>query len=483
MKITHYATIAILIILSAGFVNAQDARKWTLEECLNYAYENNLDVRRAELTMRNNEILLKQSRLSRLPSLNMNIYNSWRWGRSIDPTTNLFTTQRINSNGANATSQIILYNGSQQIRTTKRYKTDVLASNYDLEKSKNDVALNIVFGYLQVIFNRELLDNAKEKLNTTMAQLEQTEKKVKAGALPRTNLLDLQSQVASNEVEVINAQNDVDLAILQLKQFLQIPSEEMFDIVTPEFEQDNYEFVTYSVGEVFKQAETTQPEIKAADLKILSAEIGVKIAKGAHIPTVGIQGQFFTNYSDQNRSMTGETRIIVDDPGTIGYLEDNPNQLVKAFPIQREIPIREVKNIPSQWQDNRSWSAGFNIGIPIFNGWQTSANVQRAKIEEEMAKIAAEDTRNVLRQTIERAYNDAQAAVKVYNAAQKQVAALEESFRATERSYNLGAANYVDYQMASYNLFAARSDLVRAKFDYIFKLKVLDFYLGNPLTF
>ncbi len=483
MKIKQYFTIMVLFIFSTGFAGAQDIKKWTLEECINFAFDNNLNVRRAELTMRNNEILLKQSRLSRLPTLSMNIYNSWRWGRSIDPTTNLFTNQRINSNGANATSQMILYNGSRQVRTIKRYKTDILASNYDLQKSKNDVALDIVFGYLQIIFNRELLENAKEKLNTTLTQLEQTEKQVNAGALPRTNLLDLQSQAASNEVEVINAQNDVDLAILQLKQYLQIPAEEDFDIVTPDFGQDNYEFVAYSVSEVFKQAEATQPEIKAADLKIVSAEMGVKIAKGAHIPTIGIQGQFFTNYSDQNQSFTGEKQIIIDDPGTIGYLKDNPTQLVNAFPIQREIPIREVKNIPSQWQDNRSWSAGFNIGIPIFNGWQISANVQRAKIEKEMAEIAAEDTRNVLRQTIERAYNDALAAVKVYNAAQKQVEALEESFRATERSYNLGAANYVDYQLATFNLFSARSNLVRAKFDYIFKLKVLDFYLGNPLTF
>jgi outer membrane protein len=173
---------------------------------------------------------------------------------------------------------------------------------------------------------------------------------------------------------------------------------------------------------------------------------------------------------------------MIQDLGTIGYLNSDPTQTVSAYPIINQIPLRDTPNIPTQWADNRSWAAGFNIGIPIFNGWSTRTNIQRAKIQEDLAEINAKETRNILRQTIETAYNDAQAAVKIYDAAQKQVSALEESFRATEKSYNLGALNFVDYQISSFNLFSARSNLVRSKFDYIFKLKVLDFYLGNPLT-
>ncbi|MCK5471512.1 MAG: TolC family protein [Cyclobacteriaceae bacterium] len=480
MKLIKIFAIALFFLNSIS-IQAQEVKKWTLEECVNYAFDNNLTVQRSELSMQNEEVTLRQNRLSRIPSLNMNVFNSWRWGRSIDPTTNLFTTQRINSNGANATTQFLVYNGSRLSRSVKRSEKDVQAGFYELEKSKNDVSLDVVFGYLQIIFTRELLENSRFQLNTTKTQLDQTEKLVNAGALPRTNLLDLQSQLASNEVEVINAENDVNLAILQLKQYLQIQAEEEFDIVTPEFDKDNYEFVPFSVGEVYKQAESIQPEVKSADLRIESAEIGEKIAQGAHVPTVGLQGQFFTNFSDQNSVPTGDTERIVQDLGTVGYLKDDPTQLVNGILIQ-DRQIREVQNIPTQWVDNRSWSAGFNVGIPVFNGWQTRSNIQRAKIETELAEISATETRNILRQTIETSYNDAQAAVKVYNAAQKQVEALEESFRATEKSYNLGAANYVDYQLSSFNLFSAKSNLVRAKFDYIFKLKVIDFYLGNPLT-
>lgn len=477
MRIINILTLAFLLPLVA--VNAQDVKKWNLEECVNHALEKNLTVKRSELAYQNDEITLLQNRLSRLPNLNASLQNSWRWGRSIDPTTNRFTTQRINSNGASASSNMLLYNGSQLSRTIKQNQKDLEASMYDLQKSKNDVSLDVVLGYLQIIFTRELLENSKFQLNTTQTQLDQTEKLVKAGSLPMTNLLDLQSQLASNEVEVINAENNVALAVLQLKQYLQIPVEEEFDIVTPEFDKDDYGFVEYSVGEVFGQAESIQPEIKSADLRIESADLGIKVAKGARIPQVGIGGNFFTNYSDQNRNLVDRVIDPDADPTPIGYVFNDPTQIVVTPGLRTTF---EDINIPTQWKDNRSWSAGFNISVPIFNGWQTNSNVQRAKINRELAEINATETRNILRQIIETSYNDAQAAIKVYDAAQKQVEALEESFRATEKSYNLGAANYVDYQISSFNLFSAKSNLVRSKFDYIFKLKVLDFYLGNPLT-
>jgi outer membrane protein len=447
MKFSKTFTILFVALISLS-TQAQEMKQWDLEACVNHAYENSLTVQRSQLALKDNEALVKQGKLSRLPTLNMNVFNSWRWGRSIDPTTNLFTTQRINSNGANASSNFLLYQGSRLSRSIKQGEMNVQASMYDLEKAKNDVALDVVFGYLQIIFTRELLENAREQLKTTKTQMDQTAKFVDAGSLPITNLLDLQSQVAGNEVDVINAENDVNLAVLQLKQFLQIPAEEPFDIVTPDFSASNYAFVTMSVGEVFETAVQTQPEIKSADIQIESAQMGVKIARSDHIPQVGLQGQFFTNYSDQNKEFTGAEEI----PGQfnpIGFVLNSSEIVVE--PTFRTF-FNDI-NIPTQWADNRSWSAGFNIAVPIFNGWSTQTNVQRAKIQEDLAEINAVEARNVLRQTIETAYNDAQAAAKVFEAAQKQVDALEESFRATEKSYNLGAVNFVDYQVASFNLF------------------------------
>jgi outer membrane protein len=478
---------AILVFLLASFLlntaHAQEAKQWTLEECISYANNNNLNVQRGELAMRNNEASLKQSQLSRLPTFNFGASNNWRWGRSIDPTTNSFVTNKFYTNGFSWSSNVTLFNGMQQVNTIKQDKKYLEASYYDLQKTLNDLALDVVGGYLNIIFARELLENAKVQLNTTNTQLQQTEKMVDAGSLPVTNLLDLQAQLASNEVQVINAENDVELALLQLKQYLQIPASEAFDIVTPDFDPANYDMVPYSADGVYNEALKTQPEIKSAQLSIEGATFTEKIAKGAQIPQLTLGLNASTNYSDQFATPTGENQVV-EVPGIpqVGFLDSDPTQTVSTYGYTQEVPITEVRDVWPQWVDNRGYGLGFSLFVPIFQGYQIRTNIQRAKIQRENAEIAAEETKNILRQTIERAYNDSQAASKVFDAAEKQVAALEESFRATERSYNLGAANFVDYQVASNNLFQARSDLVRAKFDYIFKLKVLDFYIGNPLT-
>ena len=479
----------ILVLAFAFFVtswtHAQEVKHWSLEQCINYAFENNLNIKLSDLSRQNIDAQLQQSKLSMIPSLNFNLFNSWRWGRSIDPTTNRFANQSINSNGLNGSTSVILFNGNRQVNTIRQGKKELEASHYDMEKSKNDIALQVVGGYLNVIFAREQFENANNQLNTTRTQVEQTQKLVDAGSLPITNLLDLTAQEAGNEVDVINAENEIELALLQLKQLLQIPASELFDVVKPEFDPEEYGMVPYPVDEVYQQALGTQPEIRSANLKIESADYGIKLAKGAHIPALSMNGQFFTNYSSiQNRE-----RIVADDaggtptdipPSPIGQVNNDPNFMVYSFP--RTIYTMPDYPIGTQWLDNRSWSLGLNISIPVFNGYITKTNVQRAEIMKESVTIEAENTRNVLRQTIERAYNDAEAAVKIFDAATKQVEALQESFRATERSFNLGAKSFVDYQVASSNLFRAKSDLTRAKFDYIFKLKILDFYLGNPLT-
>jgi outer membrane protein len=459
-------------------VSAQNSRVWSLQECVDYAYQNNLNIQRSEYNVENNEALLKQSQLARLPDANLSVFNSWRWGRSIDPTTNLFINDRINSNGFSGSAGLVLFNGFQQINAIRQNKKAVESSYYGMLKTRNDVALEVVAAYLNIIFAKELLENARLQLNTSQVQQDQTTKQVEAGALPVTNLYDIQAQVATNEVELINRENDVELTLLQMKQLLQIPASENFDIVTPDIDAEGLKMLAMSSEQVYQQALGIQPEIRSADLGVESAEYGLKTAKGARIPTLSLGGQGFTNYSDQNRDFEVET---VTQTRRVGFLESDPTQFVVA-----EIPftVTTFRDIPmtTQWKNNRSWQLGFNLAIPIFNGYQVSTGIQRARIQKELADIDARETRNTLRQVIERAYNDARAASKVYDAAGKQVDALEESFRATEKGYNLGASRFVDYQVVSNNLFRARSDLSRAKYDYIFKIKVLDFYVGNPIT-
>ncbi len=463
--------------------HAQD-RTWTYAECLDYALENNLLVQRGELDVELGEVNLKQSKANIYPNLNFGGGYGINWGRSIDPTTNLFRTQRIQSFGWQGGSNVTIFGGMQRMNTIKQNKLNLEASVSDLEKAKNDVILNVMTFYTNVIFNQELLETAELQLGTTTQQLSRTKKLVEAGSLAISEELDLQSQQASNELEVINAENNLNLALLNLKQVMQMPATEELQVVVPEIDADPYAFGILSVSDIYLTAEQMQPEIKSADLGVQSSLLGEKIAKGSLYPSLDVGYNMFTNYSDAADPLT-ELDGTFDPPDEIanaGFVSSDPSQSITIFrPNPNSIQVDN--GVWDQFSDNLSRSLNFTVSIPVFNGLAVKSNMQRARINREQAEISALEVRNQLRQIIETAYNDAVAASKAFEASQKQVQALEESFRVTEKRYNLGAVNFVDYQIAQNNLFRAKSDLVRTKYDYIFKTKILDFYQGKPIEF
>lgn len=475
--------IIIVFLLVAFSAQAQDQNEdlWSLQKCVDYAMNNNLDIQRSKLNVDRNQVNHLESKLNRLPDLNTGGQYSARWGRSIDPTSNLFVTRRIISNGISANSSLPIFNGLQINNTIRQNEALVEASQYQQDVIENNVTLDIVSFYMDVIFNDALVDNAETQLETSQAQLEQTKKLVDAGALPLSDMLELESQVASNEVELIQAQNTLNLSVLSLKQLLQIPSEQSFQTETPEIEVDNYDIDIYSIEEVYAAALINMPDVKRAQKSQESAEIGVDVARGGYYPSLSISGNIFTNYSDAAQGPVNtdiDPNVITRD---IGYLEGNPAQRVVT---NVEIPAFDDNyTIPEQYADNLSKSLSLNLNIPIFNNFRTRSNVQRAIISKEEAAIDVEDTRNQMRQSIERAYYDAQAAAETYTASVKQVESLEESFRSIQKRYNLGAVDFVDYQVANNNLFRARTELLRSKYSYVFRIKVLDFYMGNKISF
>jgi outer membrane protein len=477
----------ILIFLATfmphiGFSQQDADTVWTLEECIDYVLDENLTIKRSELSVRDYEIQLSQSRADLYPNLNFGGQYNNLWGRSIDPTTNLFSSQRIQSGGVQASSNVTLYGGSQIRNSIKRNKLNLEASTYDLETAKNDAMLNVTLAFLNIILNVELLENATYQLQTTQSQLETTHKQVEVGALPISRELELVAQVESNEVSVINAENELRMSKLRLKQYLLIPANAPFEIDIPELDIDQMEPVLVSVDEVFRTAETIMPEVKSADLGVESSEIYVKIARGGLDPRLFASGNMYTNYS------SARTERLIDGESTtrtipIGYVIV-PDPFNVELPVFSDIqvPPTEPYTVGTQFKDNWSYSVGVTLQVPIFNGLSSRSLFQRAKINSQQVEILSKEVRLNLRQNIELAYNDALAASKTYNASLKQVASLEESFRAAEKSYNLGAMNIYDYQVASNNLFRAKSDLLRAKYNYIFTVKVLDFYLGKPLS-
>ncbi|MEP2025359.1 MAG: TolC family protein [Reichenbachiella sp.] len=477
----QFKLIFVFVFSLSSVVQAQD-HIYSLEECINMAYEKNLTIQRSELDLKVSEISKNQSKLERLPDFNMGANFTNNWGRSIDPTTNSFITQQNNSSNINGRSNLTVFNGMQIHNGIKQANVNYAASKAELESTKNDVVLMVASTYLNIIFNKELLSNANYQLNTSNQQLERTKKLVDAGALPVTNLLDLQAQSASNEVNVINAENSYNLSILDLKQALLIPAEDPFEIEVPELDLQPEEVDVLTPNQIYQTAESIMPEVKSADLRIEEADLNYKISKAAYSPVLTVSAGFNSNYSSYLRD---QEQIIYDEnllsPAPIGYVGADRTNIVNRdvpTPIGTEPGI----GVGEQFKENISKYVGVNLSIPIFNKMRTRSDVQRSMLTKQRAEVTSVEVKNQLRQNIETAYNDMKAASKLHAANQRQVEALEEAFRVIENQYNLGAVNFVDYQVANNNLYMAKSDLVRTKFDYVLRQVILDFYLGKPIT-
>jgi outer membrane protein len=426
---------------------AQDvpAGPYDLQTAVNIALENNLTLKRSQLNQLSNEATVLQNKGARLPTLSTGASTGFRWGRSVNPVTNLFETARIGNINLSANSNVTLFAGSRISNNLTQSKLDLEAGLFNIEATKNNITLNIINLFVNVVFNREQVNIAESQLTTSKDQLDRTSKLVAAGSLPLADKLDLQAQDATNELEVINAQNSLRISKLNLAQAMQIPFTEDFQVVEPEFVINDGLMASENPSAIFDTAVEIMPEIKLAKVNVESAEYGVKIAKGAFLPTLGIGANIFSNYVD------------------------------RAFGNERP-------SFGAQIENNLSQSLNLNLSIPIFSQFNNTAGVQRARVQRQISEVAEVEAKNTLRQDIESAYNSALSAQQSYEANLVRLDAVQESFRIAQQRLDVGAINSVDFQVAQNNLFNTQADLLNAKYTYIFRVKVLDFYLGNPIN-
>jgi len=425
-------------------------KQWTLEECIAYAYENNLYIKQSQLNVEAANHDLLQSKLGILPSVNASTSQNFGWGRSPDLNTNLYVTEQKQSTYFNVSSDVTLFNGLQQVNTIKKAQFDYLAAKYDSDKLRNDMSLNVASAYLLILFNIELVNNSQRQVDISKEQIARTKKQVDAGALAKGNLYDIEAQSASEEATLVSNKNKLMLAYLDLMQLLDLEASEEFDIEKPKLEiKASPSLLPPEM--IYNKSVALMPEIKSAELKLQSAGRTLAMSKGARSPRIFASGSFGTLYSDQ-------------------ILEDftDPNSDTRPF--------------SDQLIDNRDASVVIGLSIPIFNGYQVSNNVKKSKIFVESTQIDLQIEKDVLRKNIESAYADALGAYQTYLARKKSAEAMAESFKYTEEKFNVGMVNATDYNVAKIQLANAESDLSSAKFDYIFKTKILDFYLGKQLT-
>ena len=470
-------SIGLFVLITTASL-AQEKKVYTLKECIEIALKNNLTVKRSELGLKGADINLDQARYTMLPTLNVSGSYGSNFGRSIDPTTNSFIDQKIDNSNLNANASLLLFNAFRVMNTIRQNVNDKAAADNDLTKAKNDVVLSVVTLYTSVIFNQELLQNAQFQLRTTQQQLERTKKLEQAGSVPLGNVLDLEAQNATNELNLIQRENAFNLSLLQLKQSMQLPASTPLEIDVPELSIEDLSSIQSS-EQIYDIAKPNMPEIKAAVYRSESSMYALRASKGALFPRLSLNGIAFTNYSSAAKILANPVEI--NNP-TIGYLGNDQTAIVRSFGKTFTGNIVE-KPFSDQFSDNISQSVSLNLTIPLFNGYSSRATVQRNKIATTQASINLTDAENRLRQAIETAHNDATAAAKTFASSAKAVKAREEAFRMTKQRYDAGAANYVDYQVSENNLFQAKSDQVRAKYDLIFKKKVLDFYQGKPIDY
>ncbi len=468
----------LLLWIFFSLTSFSQDKAWTLQQCIEYALKNNIQIKQNMLNEKLSEATLLQSKAQMLPNLSGSISNSYNNGRKVDPFTNQFTTSDwIQSQNFSLSTSVTLFGGFQTLNSIKQSQYDVMASRQDLLKMQNDISLNIALAYLQILFAEELLATAQSQSDITKLQVERTKKLVDVGNLPKGNLLDILAQQASEEVSVVNAENNFSLSYLNLAQMLNLDTVQNFRIARPEISMPSEMMLNTTSTQIYETALTKQPEIKGAEFRMKSSEKSISIARAGLYPRLSLSASYGTGFSGASKDYGLPTFNGFIPNGNITSSGDTvyePNYTYNPNP-----PVTPFKN---QFDNNLNRSVGFYLTVPLFSNLQTYTAITRAKIARENSALTLQLQKDNLRKTIQQAYNDAFSSLKKFQASQKAVSAMEESFKYMEQKFNVGAVTTTEYSDSKNKLIKAKSDLLQSKYDYVFKLKVLDFYQGKPIT-
>ena len=454
--------IFIVCCLFCVGVYAQDAKKWTLEECIDYAIEHNINIKQKALQKENAEIELHTAKMSRLPDLNASMGQGWNFGRSNNTPSGIYENQTMSNSSLSVSSSMPLFTGFKIQNQIEQNKLQLEATMQSLERAKEDLSLNIASLFLQVLFNREILRVNEEQLSLSQTQVEKTQRLVEFGKVPQAQLYDIEAQVAKDEVSVIQAQNNLQLSLLDLTQSLELERVSDFDVAIPvlgDVVENNMKSIL-PPEHIYDNAVNFKPQIKERELLVKSAEKSLRIAQSGYYPSL------YLNLSYNNRyfyDFTNEGRIYTDP-----YDPDNP------FIFHNE-------SFRHQFKNNGGEYIGLSLNIPIFNRFTVKNQVKSARLNIQNQQLALDDVKKTLFKEIQTAYSNATAAQAKYNATQKAVEASQESFKHAQERYEIGKSSVFEFNEARTKLFQSLSEQIQAKYDFIFLSKILDFYNGLPI--
>ena len=469
--------LSLIAMLVCSITIQAQSKKWTLEECVTYAIQNNISIKQSELDSKM-ALIDKKSAVGRfLPSLNASASHSWNIGLNQDITTGLLQNKTTQFTSAGANVGIDIYRGLQNQNTLRKANLSIVAAKYQLVKMQEDVALNVANAFLQVLFNKENLKVQKEQLRINEKQYARSEELVKVGSIPRGDLLDVKATLALNNQNVITAENSLLISKLSLSHLLQLKDFENFDVVDDTDVKDENNIMAQTPSAIYEKAFEGRTELKIARTNLEIAEKNVAIAKGAFQPT--LQGFYSFNsrvaYSDR---VTGVIPNTSNPTSIVGFVEGtNQNVLSPNFTrvLGNPAPFFD------QFNTNKGQSFGMQLSVPVFNGFSARNNVERSKVSLERSKIAVEQQNLDLQRNVYTAFADAKGALNAYESSVAALEARQGAYNYATEKYSVGLMNSFDFNQSQTLLTNAQSEVLRTKYDYIFKIKILEFYFGIPL--
>ena len=452
-------------------------KKWTLQECVDYAIQNNITIESSELDYKSSVVNKKDAIGNFLPNISGSASHSWNIGLNQNITTGLLENQTTQFTSAGLNVNVDIFKGLQNQNQLRKTNLALIASQYQVTKIKEDVALNVANAYLQILFNKENLKVQQNQLKINSDQLNRTKELVDAGMVPKGDLLDVQATVASNKQAIISAENALLLSKLSLAQLLKLEDFKSFDVQDEQIDVFQSLVLNESSESVVAKAKESRTELKLAQSNLEIAKKDVSIARGAYYPSLIGFYSFSTRaaYSDR---VVGIQPDAQNPTSVIGYVQGTGESV---FQYNYKPIIGGPLPVLEQFDNNKGQNFGLQLTVPIFNGFATRNNVQRSKIALEKAQLNYEQQELDLERNVYTAYTDTNAAKETYEAALETLAARKLSYEYAQERYRVGLMNVFDFNQVQTQLANAESEVLRTKYDYIFRTKILEFYFGIPL--
>ncbi len=470
--------LTIIFLFSFECFSLAQNDVWTLQNAIQYAREHNLSIQQNDLNKRLAELTLLQSKLSQIPNVNAYTGYGRSFGRSIDPTSNSFANSSYDYLTISGSADVLLFGWFQKRNTIAKNSFSLQAAKADLEQLQNDVSLNVATGFLRALLAKEQIKISQKQVDLSKAQLYQTVEFVKAGRLPELNAAQLESQLANDSTNLINSLSVYNSSMLDIKALLNLDFATPFNIQEPQVNlQDQINLASLNPEIIYSETSKHFAAVRSSELRIEAARKGLSAAKGNMLPSLSVTAQFGSNYATSYSQVTGyklgnpvatEAFVKVDSTEYLVY-QPSYTALTKKIPFNNQI------------SNNFRQTLTFGVNFPLFNGWQANNFRKQSELNLQISELNRDQTALKLKQDVYKAYNEATNAFQKYQSAQRAVDAARRAYDFAQKRYELGLTNTVEYLTTQNNQFISESNLLSAKYDLIFKLKVIDYYLGKEL--